>query len=403
VIEVRAEVGPPGPYRLPRGSADGLLRRRGDVLFRFVRSGDHDVLLRAAQLRDGRVVLGARAQALPPHRRALPAWPPPAPGPDGPARAGTPTGAAEHARRAAEQALAQWRFALGVDVDLSAFVAAHKDDPLIGPSIRARPWLRPGRRLSVFEALLCAVCEQLIAFEDAVRIERRLIARHGAVRAPDVASHPRLRDAPDAAAIADGTTPAHLEACGLAPKRATALHRAACEIARGRIDTAPGCDPDRVLLRLGRLPEIGTWTLALVASQALGRDDRPPSGDLNLRKALGRILTGDPRARVPEHEVDAWLARYAPWGALAAVHVMATRGEALPGRGASTVPGALVAPPRRHASQAGAPSVARTRPATAPIDVPAAPPPAVALPAVAAVPAVVEAEMPSEGREPVAA
>jgi 3-methyladenine DNA glycosylase/8-oxoguanine DNA glycosylase len=329
VIEVRAEVGPPGPYRLPRGSADGLQRRRGGVLFRFLRVDGHDVLLRAAQLRDGRVVLGARAPE------------------------------AGGARCAAEQALERWRFALGVDVDLSAFVAAHKDDPLIGPSVRTRPWLRPARRTSVFEALLCAVCEQLIAFEDAVRIERRLIARHGAVRAPDVASHPRLRDAPDAAEMALGLVPAQLEACGLSPKRAAALHRASREIASGRIDVGPGCDPDRVLLRLGRLPEIGTWTLALVASQALGRDDRPPSGDLNLRKALGRILTGDPRARVPEHEVDAWLAPYAPWGALAAAHIMATRGDLLVARGAGTVPEAAPVPARLPAAQAGLPPALR--------------------------------------------
>lgn len=359
MIEVRAEVRPPGPYRLPRPTADGLLRRRDDVLFRFHRADGHDVLLRAARLRDGRVVLGARACPT----RDRPGTTPTPPG--GPAaqerRAGagelprTADAAEDLAHRAAVVALARWRSALGVDVDLSAFVAAHKDDPLIGPSIRTRPWLRPGRRLTVFEALLCAVCEQLIAFEDAVRIERRLIARHGPVRAPDVASHPRLRDAPDAAAVAHGLVPAHLEACGLAPKRAIALHRAAREIASGRIDTRPGCDPDRVLLRLGRLPEIGTWTLALVAAQALSVDDRPPSGDLNLRKALGRILTGDPRARVPEHEVDAWLARYAPWGALAAVHVMATRGEALPSRGSTTVPAAPAAQPTRHASQAGLP------------------------------------------------
>jgi 3-methyladenine DNA glycosylase/8-oxoguanine DNA glycosylase len=312
VIEVRSEVGPPGPYRLPRGSGDGLLRRRGDVLFRFLRVDGHDVLLRAAQRRDGTVVLGART----------------AEAPGGPA----------DARAAVERALERWRFAVGVDVDLSPFVAAHRGDPLIGPSIRARPWLRPQRRPSVFEALLCAVCEQLIAYEDALRIERRIFARHGAARRPDVPTHPPLRDAPDALHVATRIVPAQLEACGLSPKRAAALHRAAREIAAGRIDAGFGCDADRVLVRLGRLPEIGSWTLALVAAQALGRDDRPPSGDLNLRKALGRILTGDPRARVPESDVDAWLARYAPWGALAAAHLMATRGDLLPGRAAAATP-----------------------------------------------------------------
>jgi 3-methyladenine DNA glycosylase/8-oxoguanine DNA glycosylase len=308
-IEQRAEVRPPGPYRLPRPTADGLLRRRGDVLFRFLRVEGHGVLLRAAQLRDGRVVLGART----------------ADGPAGPSAA----------RDALGHALERWRFALGVDVDLSAFVRAHADDALIGPSVRRRPWLAPQRRPSAFEALLCAVCEQLIAYEDAVRIERRIIARHGATRHPDVASHPRLRDAPDAVEVATQLVPAQLEACGLSPKRAAALHRAAREIAAGRIDASAGCDPERLLLRLGRLPEIGTWTIALVSSQGLGHDDRPPSGDLNLRKALGRILTGDPRARVPEADVDAWLARYAPWGALAAAHIMATRGDLLPGRAAA--------------------------------------------------------------------
>jgi 3-methyladenine DNA glycosylase/8-oxoguanine DNA glycosylase len=374
VIEVRAEVGPRGPYRLPRPSGDGLVRRREGVLFRFLRTDGHDVLLRAARLRDGRVVLGARACPLPAGRAPV-AWPP-APGaaPDGPAGR---RAAAELARAAAVAALGRWRFALGVDADLRPFVAAHGDDPLIGPSIRTRPWLAPQRRPSVFEALLCAVCEQLIAYEDALRIERRLIARHGAARAPDVPSHPRLRDAPDAAGVGLGLVPAQLEACGLSPKRAAALHRAAREIATGRIDAGAGCDPDRVLLRLGRLPEIGTWTLALVASQALGRDDRPPSGDLNLRKALGRILTGDPRARVPEHEVDAWLDRYAPWGALAAAHLMSTRGDLLPGRGAGTVPAPRPAPPARHPSLAGLPPAARRAPAAATRQAPAAAPPPV--------------------------
>jgi 3-methyladenine DNA glycosylase/8-oxoguanine DNA glycosylase len=311
-IELREEARPPGPYRLPRPSADGLLRRRGDVLFRFLRVEGHGVLLRAARLRDGTVVLGART----------------ADGPAGPSAA----------RDALRHAVQRWRFALGVDADRSAFLRAHADDPLIGPSVRSRPWLAPQRRPSAFEALLCAVCEQLIAYEDAVRIERRIIARHGAMRAPDVATHPRLRDAPDAVHVATRLVPAQLEACGLSPKRAAALHRAAREIAAGRIDASAGCDADRLLLRLGRLPEVGPWTLSLVASQGLGRDDRPPSGDLNLRKALGRILTGDPRARVPESEVDAWLARYAPWGALAAAHIMATRPDLLPGRAARTEP-----------------------------------------------------------------
>lgn len=302
--EVRAEVVPPGPYRLPGPSPDGLRRRRGDVLFRYVRRDGHDVLLRAAQLRDGRVVLGA-------------------------ALVGEASAATGDPRPALDAALRDWRQALGCDVDLRPFVAAHRHDPLIGASLRTRPWLQPSRRLSVFEALLAAITEQLIAFDDAVVIQRRIVARHGSRLAPIRPSHPRLRDAPDARAVSDRMVPAHFEACGLAPSRAACLHRAAREIAAGRIDVASGSDADRLLGRLRRISGIGSWTVALVATQALGRFDLPPSGDLNLLKALGRIRTGDPRARVEEHEVDAWLARFAPWGALAAAHVMASRPDAL--------------------------------------------------------------------------
>ncbi|MFA4929398.1 MAG: hypothetical protein WC558_12850 [Patulibacter sp.] len=302
--EVRAEVVPPGPYRLPRASADGLLRQRGGVLFRFVRRDGHDVLLRAAQLRDGRVVVGA-------------------------AVARSDAAATADPRTALAAALGDWRHALGCDVDLRPFVAAHRRDPLIGASLRTRPWLRPARRLSVFESVLAAITEQLIAYEDAVVIQRRVIARHGTALPALRPSHPRLRETPDAATVAARLIPAHFEACGLAPSRAVSLHRAAREIASGRIEVGPRADADRVLARLERIPGIGTWTLALVATQALGRFDRAPSGDLNLVKALGRLRTGDPRARVEEHEVDAWLARYAPWGALAAAHIMATRPETL--------------------------------------------------------------------------
>lgn len=274
------------------------------MLFRYVRRDGHDVLLRAAQLRDGRVVLGAAAVGEAPSATADP-------------------------QATLDAALRDWRQALACDVDLRPFVAAHRRDPLIGASLRARPWLLPSRRLSVFEALLAAVTEQLIAFDDAVVIQRRIVARHGTRLAPVRPAHPRLRDAPDAAAVSDRLIPAHFEACGLAPSRAACLHRAAREIAGGRIDVGTGTDGDRLLARLRRIPGIGSWTVALVATQALGRFDLPPSGDLNLLKALGRICTGDPRARVEEHEVDAWLARFAPWGALAAAHLMASRPEAL--------------------------------------------------------------------------
>ena len=84
--------------------------------------------------------------------------------------------------RSAEAAAAgieRMRFALGVDHDLSEFQRRFRWDPLIGPVIRRRPWLRPRRRPEPFEALAWAVCEQLIESGRAAAIQRRIVRRHG--------------------------------------------------------------------------------------------------------------------------------------------------------------------------------------------------------------------------------
>src|SRR6201999_3703992 len=104
--------------------------------------------------------------------------------------------------RAGTDELAEWGIArmrrwLGVDLDLRAFHERYRFDPLIGPSVRANPQLRPSARPDPFEALWSAACEQLIEYERAATIQRRLIARLGR-RDPATG----LRDGPAAATIA---------------------------------------------------------------------------------------------------------------------------------------------------------------------------------------------------------
>ena len=72
--------------------------------------------------------------------------------------------------------------------------------------------------------------EQLIEFERAVAIQRRMIAVLGR-RCAETG----LRDGPDAAAVA-ALAPARLASFDLAPKRAIALRRVAIEVAAGRAD-----------------------------------------------------------------------------------------------------------------------------------------------------------------------
>ena len=90
------------------------------------------------------------------------------------------------------------RFALGVDDDLGAFYAEFADDPLIGRSLRSRPWLRVRRRPEPFEALAWAICEQLIEYERAAAIQRRLVTRLGRRWTGREGGMGRLHDLPTA-------------------------------------------------------------------------------------------------------------------------------------------------------------------------------------------------------------
>jgi 3-methyladenine DNA glycosylase/8-oxoguanine DNA glycosylase len=266
---------------------DGIAKRRDGLYERIVHAPDGTrVHLRAAQPSTGRVVLGARAAT----------------------------------RDAAAWGVERLRFALGVDEDLRAFSERFRDDALIGASVRRSPQLRPLRRPVPFEALAWAVCEQLIEYERAAEIQRRLVWRWGRRCASS-----GLRDAPSAAALA-GAAPAELQACDLSAGRSLALVRAAREVAAGRADLE-SADHERAWARLRRIPGIGSWTLEVLATAGQGRYDQLPAGDLAYIKLVGRLDSGgDPYARATEERVREVFAPYAPWQALAGLHALRAAG-----------------------------------------------------------------------------
>lgn len=47
-----------------------------------------------------------------------------------------------------------------------------------------------------------------------------------------------------------------------------------------------------------------------------------PAGDLAYRKLVGRLTSGNPRARAEEDEVRAFFARYEPWAGMAALYAL---------------------------------------------------------------------------------
>ena len=58
----------------------------------------------------------------------------------------------------------------------------------------------------------------------------------------------------------------------------------------------------------------------MVALHGQGRYDVVPAGDLGFLKIVGRLVTGNPRARADEAEVRGLFERYAPWQGLAGAY-----------------------------------------------------------------------------------
>jgi 3-methyladenine DNA glycosylase/8-oxoguanine DNA glycosylase len=217
-------------------------------------------------------------------------------------------------RAAALAAVERMRFALGTDHDLGDFHRRFRGDPLVGPVIRWRPWLRPRRRPEPFEALAWAVCEQLIQARRAASIERSIVKRLGTRTPCGTLSMP-----PSAERLAR-CAPAELDACGLAPKRSIALVRAAREVASGRADLTRHEPSWR---RLKAIPNIGNWTIEMLAFEGQGRDDMLPALDLAYVKLVGE-LTGLGR-RATEDEVRAYFAPYEEHAALAGLYALRRR------------------------------------------------------------------------------
>ena len=284
-IEVRIEVRPRWAFRLPRRlGLDGLARMRGGVLHRLLHADGEPVLVRVGALARDRFLFGARAGD----------------------------------RAAAEWGIERMRFALGIDQDLRPFYERFRFDPLIGRSVRANPGLRVAARPDPFEALTWAICEQLIEYERAAAIQRRIVWRLGRR-----CSFSELRDAPPASVLAR-QAPALLASFDLPETRAIALVRAAREVAAGRVNLSD-LQHEPGWRRLRAIRGIGSWTVQTLALTGQGRLDQLPAGDLAYLKLVGRLRTGNPYARATEDDVSEFFAPYEPWTGLAGLHALGSR------------------------------------------------------------------------------
>jgi 3-methyladenine DNA glycosylase/8-oxoguanine DNA glycosylase len=211
-----------------------------------------------------------------------------------------------------ERRLELLRFVLALDDDHTEFVRRFRRDPLLGPSIRHLHGLRPLRLPTVAQAVLRAICGQLIEARRARAIERAVIR---ACREP----------APCREAIG-ALSPAELRRLGLATHRASTLVRLCRTLDLEGLRSRP---IEAVAPRLLRERGFGPWSLGVVALQGLGSYRHALVGDLSFVKLLsaleGRWVELDETARLFEP--------YEEWAGLAGVYLL--RGWA-----AGLVPGA---------------------------------------------------------------
>jgi 3-methyladenine DNA glycosylase/8-oxoguanine DNA glycosylase len=207
-----------------------------------------------------------------------------------------------HVRATSDQALERARFMLAVDDDHSEFLRRFRKDPLLGPTVRALPGLRPHRLATVAHALLHGMCGQLVRSSRAREIERRILRAAGTL-SPEQAELARF-------------SPAALCAHGLASQRAAALVRVSRSLDLERLRSFP---TPAVVARLSRERSIGPWTCGVVALAGLGRWDHGLVGDLGLVKLMSAI-----RGRwVEPAETAELLAPYAEWQGLAGGYLLA--------------------------------------------------------------------------------
>ena len=303
---------PRWPYRLRRSPGrDGVTRSRGGVLERFMHVDRAPLRARAWQTRDGFV-----------HIRAESIDPGVVDHPDEVAHL-----VADHVRKAGEPeldvAIERIRFSLAVEEEMGDFYETFKRDPLLGPTIHHKPWVRPRRRPWPWEALCWAITEQLIEGSRAAAIQRRIVRRWAPSHLPADHPPPRarrdpwpLRDVPSATVIA-GRAPAELASMDLSQGRSVAMVRCAREVARGRARLDDPSGDGRLL----EISEIGPWTIQCLGLHGRGDPDSLPAGDLAYVKLVGHLAGLGRRATV--EEVEEYFAPYAPYRGLAGTFALA--------------------------------------------------------------------------------
>jgi DNA-3-methyladenine glycosylase II len=225
-------------------------------------------------------------------------------------------------RSASQAAAEKLRWMLALDDDHSEFLQRFTDDPLLGRATKHLRGFRPIRTATVAQALLRAVCGQLIDSKTARSIERRVIRVLHARDEDVTVAATGLSEPPTTAALA-AVAPFELRRLGLHERRGAAVVRLCRSLELERLHELP---TDAVVRRLERERGLGPWSAGVVCLQGLGHYEHGLVGDLGLVK-LVRALRG--RRVVETWETAELLEPYGEWAGLASVYLLAGLGRGL--------------------------------------------------------------------------
>ena len=210
--------------------------------------------------------------------------------------------------RGSRDAAERLRWQLALDDDHSDFLRAMRRDPLLARAALELQGLRPVRVGSVAQALLRALCGQLIEAKRARALERKL------VRAATPRGPAGLHPAPSCADLGAFSAP-QLRSLGLHARRASALVRICRSLDLERLHAVPTA---QVAARLERERSLGPWSVGVVCLEGLGRYDYGLVGDLGLVKLLAQIRG----RRVEGGETAELLEPYGEWQGLASMYLL---------------------------------------------------------------------------------
>ena len=214
------------------------------------------------------------------------------------------------------------RWMLALDDDHSDFLLRFADDPLVGRATRHLRGFRPVRTATVAQALLRAVCGQLIDSKTARRLERSVIRALQCCDADVSVPATGLSEPPTTSTLA-AAAPFELRRLGLHERRGAAVVRLCRSLELERLHELP---TDAVVRRLERERGLGPWSAGVVCLEGLGRYEHGLVGDLGLVK-LVRALSG--RRAVETWETAELLEPYGEWAGLASVYLLAGFGRGL--------------------------------------------------------------------------